>query len=144
MATSYRRLSWGSGPITAEKLNAMVENSDFLYERMMRGHWTMWGVTKETNLRIQGIVMSVPDQINNVSRFVNAYWPKPFTPGCSPIISTGLYYTDKIGVFTGIRNISGGPFPDNAGFRLEMFGHDFGYGSELAGEKWVPCLGLGY
>lgn len=141
---NYRRLSWGAGPITSEKLNAMVENTDFLYERMMRGNWTMFGIQKETNLRMQGIVMMVPEQINNVSRFVNAYWPKPFQPGCSPIIVHGHYFTEKIIVSVGIRNINGGVFPDHAGFRMEAYAGDAGYGSEWAGTHWFPVLGFGW
>lgn len=140
----YRRLSWGSGPVTAEKLNQMVENSDFLYEKMMRGHFAHLGLMKDTNLRIQGMDVIVPQQINNVSRFANAYWPKPFSPGCKPIITNGHYFTEKVIHSVGIRNISGGLFPDNAGFRMEVYAGDAGYGSEWAGDHWYPVIALGW
>lgn len=140
----YRRLSWGSGPVTAEALNQMVENSDFLYERMMRGHYDHMGLQKETGIRVNALTMGFTTQINNVSRFSNAYWAKPFSPGCSPIIAASHYFSEKIVVSFGIRNIGGGPFPDNAGFRIEMFAGDVGYGSEWAGEHWLALVGVGW
>lgn len=122
----------------------MVENTDFLYERMLRGHFNHLGLLKDTNLRVQGMVVGFPNQINNVSRFIHAYWAKPFSPGCSPIMAASHYFTEKIVVSYGIRNISGSPFPDNAGFRVEMFAGDVGYGSEWAGDHWVSVIGLGW
>lgn len=143
MAT-YRRISWGSGVITAEKLNTMVENSDYLYERMLRGNYDHMFLQKDSNLKINAMTCGFPNHINNVSRYMHAYWAKPFAPGCSPIIATSHYFTEKIIVSVGIRNINGGPFPDNAGFRVEAYAGDEGYGSEWAGEHWIGVVALGW
>jgi hypothetical protein len=140
----YRRINWGAGPVTAEKLNAMVENIDYVNERMLTGHWETFGMQKETNLRVQGMRVWPQQQINNVSRFANAYWPKPFSPGCSPIIVAGHYYTEKVIHSIGIKNINGSEFADNAGFRLEVYAGDSGYGSEWAGGHSYGVIALGW
>ena len=104
--------------------------SHYLYERMMRGHFYHLDLAKDTNLRMQGMVLGLWNQINNVSRYTNAYWQKPFSPPCSPILADCHFFSEKIIVSHGLRNLNGGPFPDNAGFRVEMYAGDAGFGSE--------------
>lgn len=122
----------------------MVENSDYVYEKMVQGNWDVFGMQKTTNLRVQGMITWPVTQINNVSRFCNAYWPKPFSPGCTPIIIPGHYYTEKVIHSIGIKNINGTEFPDNAGFRIEVYAGDNGFGPEWAGGHSYPVIGFGW
>lgn len=144
LANSYKRISWGNGPVTADKLNAMVQNTDYLYERMMRGHVEVSGLVVDKNVRIQGILVAIQNNINGVSRFSNVYWPKPFTPGCIPIITYGHYFTEAIIHSVGFKNINGTMFPSSTGFRMEVFAPTSEYGDEFRGQHLYSCMGLGF
>jgi hypothetical protein len=141
---NFTRITFGAGPLSAEKLNGLVDNTNFLYDKMVRGGYYVNGFNKETSVRIQGMLVSINNNINNVSRFSNVYWPKPFTAGCIPVITYSHYFTEAIIHNVGIRGIGGGIFPDNVGFRMEVFAPKTEYGDEWRGTHWYPVIGLGY
>lgn len=140
----YKRLSFGAGPLTAEKLNSLVNNTDYLYDRMMRGYVSVNGINRDTNVRLQGFMCQITNNINNVSRFSNVYWPKPFAAGCIPIITYGHYFTEAIIHNVGFKHINGSIFPDNTGFRIEVFAPKTEYGDEWRGNHWFSVMGLGW
>ena len=143
-SANYTRMSFGSGPLASDKMNRLVDNVDYLYDRMMRGGYYVHSFNKETSLRVQGMLVSINNNINNVSRFSNVYWPKPFTAGCIPVITYSHYFTEAIIHNVGIKNINGGIFPDNVGFRMEVFAPKTEYGDEWRGTHWFPVIGLGF
>lgn len=144
MANNYTRVTWGNGPVTAEQLNKMVENTDYLYERMMRGTFLVSGIFKDANLRIQGVVTSVTNNINGVSMYSNVYWPKPFSPGCDPVCAVSHYFTEAIIHSVGLRNMNGGLRPTNQGFRIETYAATTEHGDERRGSHEYAVIGLGW
>ena len=142
--SNYTRIRFGSGPLTAEKLNRMVDNMDYLYERMARGGYYVNGFNKDTSVRIQGFVAYATTNINNVSRWNNVYFTRPFTTGCIPVITNGHYYTEALIHSIGFKGLNGGVWPTNMGFRLEVFAPTTEYGDEWRGEHIYPIIALGY
>lgn len=137
-------MSFGTGPLATEKMNTLVSNVDFLYDKMVRGGYYVNSFNKDTSVRIQGFLTQATTNINNVSRFNNCYWPKPFTSGCIPVISYSHYFTEAIIHSVGFKGIGGGIFPDNIGFRMEVFATTTEYGDEWRGTHWYAITGLGY
>lgn len=144
LASVYKRLEFGPGPMTTEKLNALAGNVDFLFDRMLRGYVNVAGIARDTNIRIQGFLCQASTSLNNVSRYSNVYWPKPFGAGCIPVITYGHYFTEALIHSVGFKHISGGHLPDNVGFRIEVFAPKTEYGEEWRGTHWYACMGLGW
>lgn len=147
----YQRVSFESGPLTVEKLNDLVENMDFLYDRMCAGYYFVDGHQKENGLIIQGQVAGVDKTASSAVRYADVFWAKPFTTGCKPIITSSQYSTQMAQYFWMLRAINGQLNPDNRGFRLEV-GVPKGDGGLLSGKaKWADkaqtiwsFIGMGY
>lgn len=116
----YQRVSFESGPLTVEKLNDLVENMDFLYDRMCAGYYFVNGHQKENGLVIQGQVAGVDKTASSAIRYADIFWAKPFTTGCKPIITSSQYASEFSRNFWVLRAINGQLEPDNRGFRLEV------------------------
>ena len=141
---NYTRIKWGNGPVTAEKLNQMVANTDYLYDRMMRGTYQVGGIFKDANLVVQGVICSVTNNINGLSMFSNVYWPKPFSPGCDPVCGVSHYFTEAIIHNIGLRGMEGGVRPTNMGFRIETYAGKTEHGDERRGTHEYSVLALGW
>ncbi len=143
-SANFKRITFGTGPLAAEKLNALQGNTEYLFDRMLRGYVATDGLNRDTNIRIQGFICQATTSLNNVSRYSNVYWPKPFAAGCRPIMTTGHFFTEALIHSVGFRHIAGGVFPDNAGFRIEVFAPTTEYGDEWRGTHWYSVMGLGW
>ena len=141
---TFKNLSFGPGPLTAEKLNALADNTKYLFDKMMVGYMSVNGITRDTNIRMQGFLCQPATSINNVSRYSNVYWPRPFAVGCWPVITYGHYFTEAIIHSVGFKHINGSIFPDNVGFRMEVFAPTTEYGDEWRGSHWYGVIGLGW
>lgn len=148
----YNNISFESGPLTVEKLNDLVENMDFLHERMTMGYYFVNGHQKENGLIIQGQVTGVDKTASSAVRYADMFWAHPFTPGCKPVITSAQYSTQMTQYFWGLRAVNGQLEPDNRGFRLEV-GLPKGDGGLFSGggQKWADkaetvwsFIGLGY
>lgn len=142
--SNYTRIRFGSGPLSAEKLNRMVDNMDHMYDKMVRGGYYVNGFNKDTSVRIQGFTATPITTINNVSRFSNIYFPVPFTSGCIPVITYGHYFTEAIIHSVGFKGIEGGIWPGNSGFRMEVYATTTEHGDEWRGSHTYSILALGY
>lgn len=148
---NYNRISFSAGPLTVEKLNDIVENMDYLYERMCMGHYFVSGHQKENGLVIQGQITGVDRTASSAVRYTDMFWAKPFTTGCSPIITGAQYSTEMAQYFWMVRATNGLLYPDNRGFRLEV-GLPKGDGGLLSSRsKWADkaetiwsFIGMGY
>ena len=144
---NYTRLRFGNGAVSAEKLNAMIGNMDYLYENMVRGYWNVFLTPKETNLRVEGMLVSPYNYIDAVRRTALIYWPKPFSPGCSPIITNSHYMNLSYVHAVAMSAIDGTAIPNNIGFlfrAVSIFPATSEYGEQWVGDHWFPVIGLGY
>lgn len=55
----YERISFGAGALTAQQLNKLVSNMDFLHDRMIEGHYFVNEHQKENGLRINSAITGV-------------------------------------------------------------------------------------
>jgi hypothetical protein len=144
---SYTRLRFGNGSISAEKLNAIIGNTDYLYENMVRGYHNVFGNPKETNLKVQGI-LCLPYHYQDVwQRTADIYWPKPFSPGCTPVITNSHYMNAAFLHAIAIAALDLTVFPNNVGFKMHMVATQAAtssWGDQWQGDHWVPVIGLGF
>ena len=120
MASGYKRMSFGAGALSAEDLNQLVSNMDVLEKTMIKGHYMVAEISKDSGLLIQGIVTGIVNPTSNNTRFANIYWPRPFSTGCKPVIVGSRYETEFAPVSLSIRAIDNSLYPSNTGFRAEI------------------------
>jgi hypothetical protein len=85
--TQFTPITWGDEPIFKDKLNAMANNDQYLYERMPRMLFDSKGVKKTTGLKILAgtTIMPVNSQIWSGKQ---VYFGDFFSSGCKPIVVT--------------------------------------------------------
>lgn len=143
-SANFVRTSFGAGPLSADKLQRLANNVEFLYDKMVRGGYYVHAFKKDESVRVQGFLVQASNNINNLSRYSNCYWPKPFMAGCIPVMSYGHYFTEAIIHSVGFKSIGGGLYPDHMGFRIEVYAPTTIHGDEWRGEHWFSIIGLGY
>lgn len=116
----YERISFGAGALTAQQLNKLVSNMDFLHDRMIEGHYFVNEHQKENGLRINSAITGVAKPLNDKVRYADIFWPRPFLTGCKPVITTGHYFTKMMPVTIGLHAVNGELWPDNRGVRVEV------------------------
>lgn len=145
MAFIYKRINWGSlsEPVSNNKLNDMINNMDYLYEKMITGYYNMFGVTRETGLSIRVGAAKLPYSEANYLG-VSHYFAKPFLPGTRPIIVSGFSTDMRWRIFMALRGFDGRAVPDHTGF-VGVFTQDSdrSYGNQYMGEQWYTYIALG-
>lgn len=120
LADHYKRMSFGAGALSAEDLNQLVSNMDVLEGTMVKGHYSVAEIKKNTGLLIQGVVTGIVNPTSNKTRYAQVYWPRPFSTGCNPVIVGSRYESEFAPVSLSIRAIDGSLYPNNSGFRAEI------------------------
>lgn len=83
--TTYKPITWNQGEyVTRDKLQAMVNNDDYLLENMPRVRYT-WGINNDLKNKILAGRITVPSAKQEYFN-VKLDLPNYFTPGCSPIV----------------------------------------------------------
>lgn len=115
MASIFKRLSWGSEPITTNKLQEMVNNDDWLRDNAIFGYYNVLGIARESGLSIRtGYVKSI--NTNNQSLYLSVYFNRPFLPGTRPVVVTSFATGHYHNITFGIKGLDGRGIPDHRGF----------------------------
>ncbi len=142
----YRRINWGAGSelIDNDKLNLMISNMDHLYENAITGYYNLFGIARETGLTIRaGAAKMIPTQA--VGNTVSHTYPRPFSPGVKPIVTSSLSFDARVRVFMGIKGFDGSAVPDHRGFYLTFHQERLPNGpTEIDGNQYYTYIALGY
>ena len=124
--SSYKPVYWGEEPTTSDKLNQMVNNTQWVYENMPRMLYSAYGVKKADSVKIIAGTAVVP--ANNQSwASVIVSFGNYFTPGCKPVVVMTRQPTNGRWRFhETVTGISGYPI-DHRGAKLSV-GADY-YGT---------------
>jgi len=111
----YKRLNWSKEPVSSQKLNDMVGNDDYLYERMITGYYNVSGIVRDSGLEIRtGFVKAIATEAG--SFFVSHYYPKPFLPGARPVVLVAVVSSGPMLYVLGTRGLDNRAVPDHRGF----------------------------
>lgn len=138
----YKRLNWAKEPVSSQKLNDMVGNDDFLFEKMITGYYNVAGIVRDSGLEIRtGFVKGIATQAN--SFWASHYYPKPFLPGARPVILCAVASASAMLYVLGTRGLDGRAIADHRGFlchfsQLRPAGHP----TKFYGEQWAAYVAI--
>lgn len=84
--TEYKPFSWNGQPITDERLNQMVGNTQYLFDHASAIRYSANGLTRDTALKIIVGKTPVEARTDRNYNFTNIYFGSFFTAGCKPIV----------------------------------------------------------
>jgi len=117
--TPYRAVSWEPNDIlSADKLNRMTSNDQYLFDHMPRALYRAYGVRRDTGIKVAGGLCLIkaskrPTGTNTVN------FGSFFSSRCDPIVTTGVVNSQQDRIFVAINGL-GKPQPDNRGFRVRV------------------------
>lgn len=115
--SAFKDLAWNDDDTAdKDKLNLMVNNTRYLFERAPRLYFNGYGVKKDTGIKIASGTAIIPPK-KSISQAINVYFGTFFTPGCKPVITTGIvsHYNGRVSdTMHALKGI--GYVPDHTGF----------------------------
>lgn len=117
--TEYTPVTFAPGdPLTIEKMNALANNMQLLYEKTPKTLYKAYGITKDKGIRVYSTVLTIPP-IKAVQGWGTVYFGNFFSVGCKPVITLGVnawpqhrYHTN----FSGINQV----LPDHRGVQVRI------------------------
>lgn len=144
MSTSYVPVQWGTERLSAEKLNQMCENDQWLFERTPTVFYNAFGVNKRTGgMKILSGVAMIPaaKTKSQVSKDIN--FGSYFSQGCKPIITTGQVMATG-GRYNVILTGLSGIHPDHRGFNMRVIANHLSGKQGIKTKMYVHWTAVGY
>lgn len=142
MASIYKRLSWGQEPITTNKLNDMVGNSDYLYDHSVTALYDVLGITRDSGISIRCGYTKVVNT-DNWYQALGVYYTRPFLPGVRPVVLTSLAIDSTAQLSYGIKGLDERAVPDHRGFTIHLWQDRFDADTtRFTGDQWVSWLAI--
>ena len=117
-ATPYQPISWSDNePVYMDKLNAMANNDQWLFENAPNMYYNVQGIKKTTGVKIMTGFCYIPVTTsytvrNSVATF---YFGSFFSQGCLPVVVASLQTYPQTRIAISTRGI-GTFWPDQRGF----------------------------
>lgn len=143
MASIYRRTQWGPGePMTTQKLNDLIANSDWLYQNSVTAYYDALGVTRDSGLSIRtGYIKALKTENSGV--FIGNYYARPFLPGARPVVVTGMACDNYFGIIHAAKGFDGRAVPDHRGFTLMLWQmRDPGGPTKFQGDQNISYIAI--
>lgn len=142
-ATPFKSVTWTDEPVATQKLNAMANNEQWLYENMPRMYYNANGIKRTTGVKVlTGTAYVGASQNDHTGTAV--YFGSYFSAGCKPVVVAGLnaYPQGRLHVVT--RGI-GVLIPDNRGFEVRVYANEVNYkNNRLVSGVYVPYIAIGW
>lgn len=114
------RLNWGDELVSTGKLNNMVENDNYLFEKSITGYYNALGIIRDTGLSFRtGWINGLATE--NMGVTIANYYTKPFLPGARPVIVLGIAADVYYDIFYAVTGLDGRVVPDHRGFNLRAW-----------------------
>lgn len=146
MAVSqFKDMNWGPNePVATDKLNTMISNTRYLYERQPRLYYNAYSVKKSAGIRIASGTVSVPANKGNYHT-QNVNFGSFFTIGCKPVITTGICSPYNRRIIPTYWGFSGkGYSPDHRGFVVCVTTADLSKNHYLKKRVYLNWIAFGY
>jgi hypothetical protein len=120
MTLPYSPITWvDNDPTYTEKLKAMTNNDQWLFENSPRMLYNAFGVKRTSQVKIASGVLVFPPMAA-MSAGKKVYFGNFFTAGCRPVITTGMVYGNEYRIHVGMRGVDYTQFPDHRGFHVQI------------------------
>lgn len=143
-STPFKVVSWAPlDPITDEKLDAMVNNDNWLRDNSMRGRYSANGVNRVEGIRmLSGLALITAGKAATASRSVS--FGNYFSGACKPIVTTGIVSAAQRQIFATIDGPGSKPQPTRDGFQVHVFVESTNKKKKIARNFYVSWIALGF
>lgn len=144
-AKPYAPQSWGDNePIFTEKLNAMTNNDQYLFENMPAVYYNGHGVQKTAGTKILSAAVSIAPNSKSANGVARFYFGSFFSAGCNPFViaSINSYPQGRFHLWTrGIDTF----WPDHRGFEVNIGSDEINSkNNRISATVWVPFIAIGW
>lgn len=142
-ARPYSPVYWTDNePVFTEKMNAMANNTQWVFENLPTVYYNGYGVKKTSGTKIlaANVLMRASTSGATASTF---YFGNFFSVGCKPIItmSANIYPQGRMHLYhRGIGTL----FPDHRGFEVRASSDEISGSLPIRANFWVPFHAVGY
>lgn len=136
-------VSWSPlDPITAEKLNDMVNNDQTIQENMVRGRYTGVGASYDKGIRIASGLVRITAR-TAPSATVGVKFQNFFSDNCKPMVTTGIYSGKQREISVTLDGAGASLVPTNAGFNVTAYVRSTAK-KKISNNFYVSWIALGY
>jgi hypothetical protein len=144
-AKPYASQSWTDNePLLLEKLNAMTNNDQYLFENMPTMYYNAHGVKKTAGTKIMSAAMSVGATSSSTFNSGTFYFGNFFSSGCRPMVIASIISTPQYRLHVAVRGIDTF-WPDQRGFRATVSANELNAkANKIKATVWVPFIAIGW
>ncbi len=142
--TAFKVISWSKNdPVTLGKLQALVNNDNYLRDTMMRGRYGANGVNRDTGIRMaSGLALITSGKTAWKTKYVS--FGNYFSDSCKPIVTTGIVSASQRQIFCTIDGPGSKPQPTRDGFQVHVFVESKNKKKKISRNFYVAWHALGY
>jgi hypothetical protein len=143
--TSFKDVTWGANEyLSTDKLNTMVSNTRYLFERAPKLYYNSYGVKKDTGIKIAcGTATIAPGKGHSYRKTI--LFGSFFTAGSKPVIVTSVTSPFNRRMILSHYGIQGtGYVPDHRGFIVWANTATTEKAHYLAKQIYVNWIAMGY
>lgn len=146
-ATPFQPISWSDNePIYVDKMNAMANNDQWLFENAPNMYYNVAGVKKTTGIKIMTGFVAIPITTSYTDRDSEAtfYFGSFFSQGCQPVVVASLQTYPQTRIIISTRGI-GTFWPDSRGFEVRAAANDSNIKIQIIHPNvWVAFVAIGW
>jgi hypothetical protein len=143
-AKPYAPQSWSDNePIFLEKLNAMTNNDQYLFENQPTVYYNGHGIRKTSGTKIMSAAVSIGARasLNGGNTF---YFGNFFSAGCRPLVICSVNSYPQGRYFLATRGI-GTFWPDHRGFEVRIAASEANpKANRISATVWIPFIAVGW
>jgi len=143
--SSYKDINWGDNePISSDKLNTMISNTRYLFERAPKLYYNSYSVQKDTGVKIAcGTATIPPGKGHNFYKTIQ--FGSFFTAGSRPVIVTSVTSPANRRMILSHYGIQGAAYvPDNRGFIVVASSSTLEANYLLQKQIYINWIAMGY
>lgn len=143
--SSFKDVNWGANEYLAtDKLNAMVSNTRYLFERAPKLYYNSYAIKKDTGIKIAcGTATIAPGKAHYYTKTIN--FGSFFTVGSKPVIVTSVTSPSNRRMILSHWGVQGtGYVPDHRGFIVCAATATLEKSHYLSKQIYVNWIAMGY
>lgn len=142
-ATPFKSVTWTDEPVATQKLNAMANNDQWLFENMPRMYFNSHGIKRTAGVKVlAGTAYIRPSTAEHTGTTV--YFGSYFSAGCRPVVVAGLNAYPQGRLHVVVRGI-GTLFPDNRGFEVRVYANEVNSkANRINAGVEIPYIAIGW
>lgn len=142
--TEYIPVSWSKEVVSIDKLQAMAQNDEALFQMKPQAALKHAGVTKNRGIRIlAGSQLYQPT--NTWATNVDHYFGNYFSAGCKPVVIPTIYGYPQTATYIHPKGLGGTQLPDHRGFSVYVRSNErIGFKGTLTRPFYISYIAIGW